>query len=120
MVFTLGNALFTLAFLLSAGVQYNDPDGLAWGAIYLAAAAMCADQFLGRRLAWLPAAMLLASLAWAALLLPDVIGQVQWRDLVSSTQMRTLAVERGREAGGLLLVAFWSGILLIRQQRRQR
>ncbi|MBN7796367.1 transmembrane 220 family protein [Parahaliea mediterranea] len=120
MVFSLCNALFTLAFLLSAGVQYNDPDGLLWGVTYLCAAAMCVSQFAGPRLPWLPGVLLVASLAWAGLLLPEVVGQVQWRDLVSSMHMRTAAVERGRETGGLLLVAFWSGILLIRQHRRQR
>lgn len=118
MVFTVWNALFAAAFLLSAAVQYNDPDGLAWGAIYLAAAAMCAGHHLGRRRPWLPLTLLIASLGWLAALAPGVIGQLQWPDLVSSMQARKPAIELAREAGGLALVAFWAGILLCRQRLR--
>ena len=40
MAYLILNALFLAAYLLSALVQYNDPDPWAWVAIYLATAAV--------------------------------------------------------------------------------
>ena len=110
----LSNAVFLLAFLLSAAVQYNDPDLLRWIAIYTAAAALCLARFLVPLPRWLPASLLAISLAWIGLLLPKVVGQVSVGEVFESITMRTRAVEEAREIGGLLLVAAWSAVLMLR------
>ncbi len=105
------NGLFLVAYLLSAAVQYNDPDTLPWIAIYLAAALMCLARFTGHQPVWLPATLLVISLAWAGFLLPEVFGQVSPQEVVESLSMRTREVEDAREIGGLLLVATWAAML---------
>jgi len=108
------NSLFLAAFVLSALVQYNDPDAIAWALIYTAAAVLCLFQYRKTPPRWLAAALLGASLVWIVALLPDVVGHVPWRDIVGSISMRTRAVEEAREIGGLALVALWSAVLLWR------
>ena len=111
-MFTVLNTLFLLAYLLSAMVQYNDPDPLAWIAIYLAAAGMCIVRFCKRLPKWLPALLTALSLVWIGILLPDIVGQVSLAEIAESVSMRTRAVEEGREIGGLLLVAIWAATLM--------
>lgn len=114
---TVFNAIFLAAFGLSALVQYNDPDALPWIIVYLAAAAMCALQFMGRCPRWLPLCLLAVSLAWSAALLPAIVGQVSPGEIFESISMRTRAVEEAREIGGLALVAAWSAVLAFGARR---
>jgi hypothetical protein len=110
-IFTLLNSLFLVTYVLSAAVQYNDPDALVWIAIYLAAAYMCIARFRKRQTKWLPRALLVISLVWMGMLLPAIVGQVSMAEIVESVSMRTQEVEDAREIGGLLLIALWSGVL---------
>ena len=119
MTFARLNILFFLSFILSAVVQYNDPDPLTWIAIYLAAAAMCVSQILNRQVPWLPQLLLVISAAWIALLLPSIIGKVSPGEIVESLSMRTRAVEEAREIGGLSIVALWAACIMMRQRRGQ-
>lgn len=112
MVLTLFNTLFLVAYILSAAVQYNDPDALIWIAIYLAAAGMCIAQFRRSQPKWLPPLLLVISLVWIGTLLPHIVGQVSFAEIVESITMKTRAVEEAREIGGLLLVAIWAGVLV--------
>ena len=114
-MFTSLNLLFLIAFILSAAVQYNDPDALPWIIIYLAAAFMCIARLRNLQFRWLPALLLTTSLIWIGMLLPSVIGQVSPAEVVESITMQTRAVEEAREIGGLVLVALWAGILLIKR-----
>lgn len=107
------NRIFLLAFLLSAAVQFNDPDLFYWMAIYLAAALLCVRQLFKPVPVKFSAALLLISLIWIALLLPNVMNAVSWADIFDSLTMKTTAVEEVREIGGLVLIAIWSGILLM-------
>ena len=111
-IFAVFNALFLLAFLLSAAVQYNDPYAMIWIAIYLVAAYMCIARFRKHQTKWLPPALLVISLVWIGMLLPDIVGQVSMPEIVESISMRTHKVEEAREIGGLMLVAIWSGVLI--------
>lgn len=108
------NALFLIAFVLSAAVQYNDPDSVRWIVIYGLAAGMCLAQQWRLLHRLLPALMLIGSLVWIAYLLPNIVGQVSWDDIIESVSMKTKAVEEAREIGGLALIAMWSGILVWR------
>lgn len=112
------NCAFLVAFGLSAAVQFNDPDALAWIAIYLAAAGMCIAQLRHRQLRWLPPLLLGICLIWIATLLPDIVGKVSLQEVFDSISMKTRAVEEAREIGGLALVALWSAVLACRRNTR--
>ena len=114
---TFFNIFFLVAYLLSALVQYNDPDALPWILIYLAAGCMCAAHFRQRLPRWLPTSLLFISLVWIGTLLPDIVGQVSLADVVESLSMKTRAVEQAREIGGLALIAIWSAVLMSRRGR---
>lgn len=118
MTLTVFNSIFFLAFLLSAAVQYNDPDAGIWIASYCVAAYMCFTQLRRKRPRWMPLILLVVSLLWIALLLPEIIGQVNWNELFDSLSMRTQAVEEAREIGGLVLIALWSAVLFIHNRRK--
>ncbi|MDX1734928.1 MAG: transmembrane 220 family protein [Halioglobus sp.] len=112
------NGLFLAAYLLSALVQFNDPDPFAWVLVYIAAAWMCVAQFRNRQPRWLPAALLLLTLGWMATLLPALTGDVSWADIFDSVSMKTRAVEEAREIGGLALIALWAAVLALHTRRR--
>jgi len=109
-----------LLFVFAAAVQYNDPDPLRWMAIYLAAAAACVLAVLHRLPRWLPMAVGLVALAWAATLAPHVFGRVGWGEMVEAWEMKDVRVEEGREMYGLLIVAGWMAVLTLAGWRRAR
>ncbi|HEX8693799.1 MAG TPA: transmembrane 220 family protein [Longimicrobium sp.] len=111
--FRLINLPMAALFVFAAAVQYNDPDPLRWMALYLAAAAACGLAAAGRLPRWLPAAVGLAALAWAAALAPGVWGRVRPGDLFAEWEMANTAVEEARETGGLLIVAAWMLVLAV-------
>ena len=115
MVYIVFNSLFLLAYLLSAAVQYNDPDPWSWVALYLAAALMCIAWFRKRLRRWYAPMLLVVSLVWIGTLLPSVAGKVSMPQLFESLSMKTRSVEEAREIGGLLLVAIWSAVLVHRK-----
>jgi len=119
MLFQFFNVVFMCAFLLSALVQYNDPDPAAWIAIYLGATAMCLDQ--RRRSPWvaLAPALSLICLVWIGFLLPRVLGEVSLAEIAASITMKTQAVEEAREIGGLFLVALWAAVVAVHGRRAQ-
>jgi len=107
----IGNVFFIVVYLLSAAVQYNDPDALAWIALYLAAAActgMSLDAILPPTVARILAAIALLCALW---LIPEFYGKVSTPELLDALTMRTQHVEVAREAGGALLVAVWMCVL---------
>ena len=105
------NFVMLLAFLLSAAVQYNDPDALVWIVLYGAAAVAC-FFFARGRLHWaVPAVVGLVAFVWAATLVPHVLGRVGFGEMFESMQMKDPRVELGRELGGLSVVAVWMAVL---------
>ena len=117
MLYTVLNTLFLVAYVLSAAVQYNDPDALPWVTIYTAATFMCISYYRRRLNRWVAPALLFTSLLWMGSLLPSVVGQVSLADIFESISMRTRSVEEAREIGGLALVAIWSAVLTHRKGR---
>jgi hypothetical protein len=108
------NSIFLVIYLLSATVQYNDPDALPWIAVYLIAAGMCVLQYRRKHQRLLPRALLVLCVVWMGSLLPDVVGQTSFSEIFASISMRTRAVEEAREIGGLLLIVIWAGALSFR------
>ena len=94
-------------FLLSLGLQYNDPDPLRWMLIYGAAALvsfLAPWRPLAKRLALL---VLVVALGWLCWLLPEVLQVISFSDLFLKMDEKGGAVEVGRESGGLSIVIAW-------------
>lgn len=87
-----------LLFLSFAAVQYNDPDGAVWIAAYLFAGLVSIPPVFGRH-TFLPGIGLMVYLVWAIA-------------LIGSVGANWIEIEEARESLGLLLAAFWMGILL--------
>ncbi len=94
-------------FVVSAGLQYNDPDPIRWASVYGAAAVLSVWLTRSTRPALLALVLGLGCAAWALYLIHSVWGQVAIGDLTSKMHEKGGAVEVGREAGGLLIEAVW-------------
>jgi hypothetical protein len=98
-------------FLLGAVLQYNDPDVVRWMGIYVGAAVACVLGALGRGGRVIAFTVGGVALLWALALVPAVIRGGMPREMVSTFQMMSPAVEEARECGGLLLIAGWMAVL---------
>ena len=104
----LTSLLGTTLFIVSAVLQYNDPDALIWSLAYLVAAVICILAFINRIPPILPLVTSFIYLAFGIYLATEVIGQHPWFD------------ELGREMLGMLIVGLWlhlTGISLFTQRR---
>ena len=105
------NLLMSILFLFSAAVQVNDPDPLAWIAIYAAAATVCAWLAVaappGRWARALPLAVSIVAVAWAGVIAARSSGHVPPLRLFESWEMTDTRVEEDREMYGLLIVGAW-------------
>ena len=104
-----------LVFVAAAGVQLNDPDPHIWVPVYLVPAVLSYAAFRGHHLRWSTtisfAAFTIAALWWLPALRDASL------DSVSTVAMRTQADEEVREAGGLILGAVWTGVLMWQARR---
>ncbi|HSA57117.1 MAG TPA: transmembrane 220 family protein [Gemmatimonadaceae bacterium] len=110
------DALFLLMFAFSVVVQFNDPDPLAWAAMYGLAAAASALSLAGRLRPWFPALVGATALVWAVTLAPRVVGRVPFLDMFGAFEMKDVGVEESREMYGLLLIAAWMVVLFVRKR----
>ena len=102
------SGVMTILFIGFAAVQYNDPDPYIWVPVYLFPAVVSAIIFTGR---WVsPLIILLGSIAFF------VGGFFQWpahwEGVALKNGMKSINIEEGREALGLLicavsLVVYW-------------
>jgi hypothetical protein len=114
------NVVMLLMFVFSVVVQFNDPDPLVWMPVYGAAAAACALALAGRLPRWIPAAVGIGSIVWAATIAPHVLGSVPFLDMFSAWEMKNEGVEESREMYGLLIVAAWMLVLAVAGWRGAR
>jgi hypothetical protein len=105
-VWTLANAFMLLIFLFAAVVQFNDPDPVAWIAIYVVAAAVCGRELRPGASAWASLAVALVAFLWAGSLYYRA-RDVPVSSLFAEWEMRDIHVEEAREMYGLLIVAGW-------------
>lgn len=110
----------SLIFLLFVLVQYNDPDPISWmllyGSICLNAGLLALQKPI-RPLLWLS---LLASLVWAATLIPAFMDWFAkgMPSIVQTMKAETPWVELTREFLGLLLAAAAAGWMLQKSKTR--
>lgn len=104
-------------FVLSAAVQWNDPDPLAWIALYGLAAVLSGLAARGR-IPFAPnAAAFVLFTVLTALWLPSL--QTARAEAFTSIQMKASRDEEPRETVGLALAAVWS-LVQSRAAWRQR
>lgn len=107
------NLLFLCNYLLSIGLQYNDPDPVRWMFMYGAAAAACIIAMRRPVPRWLPTATIAVALIWMAVLMPRVLGQVGFLEMFQERGMATMKIEEGREEIGLALIIVWMAVLAL-------
>ena len=92
---------FVLIYVLSAAVQYNDPDPLVWILSYLLPAIVCFDRSKRKRDTFLYLALGSVYVLWGINQFPP-----QWEGLMfEHLSMKTINVELGRESLGLGMCA---------------
>jgi hypothetical protein len=112
-----GAAIFCGLFLLSAGVQYNDPDPGLWIALYGLAAVLAGLGAAGRLPFWPNLAALVLFVALFAAWGPTLFGARS--EAFTSFEMRTAGDEEPREAIGLLVCVGWSAVQTFAAWRRR-
>ena len=108
----------SLLFAFAAAVQLNDPDPIRWMAMYGAACALSLGVLFRRRTMPVAALAVLASaIVWAALIAFGGPAASDYGHMFAAWEMKSPSVEEAREASGLLIVAVWMIVLLIRARR---
>jgi hypothetical protein len=104
------NIVFVLIFILSAALQYNDPDPYLWIPIYLYGAFLCYLAFKNKYNSILYIIGLVFYIGYAVYLFFDKQGVLSWaneHDAESITQTMKATkpwIEETREFGGLLIL----------------
>ena len=99
-------------FAISAALQLNDPDPMAWTVLYLAASTVCIVAPRDpARIRWM--ALLVGGVAavWGILIASQGLGPVTAGELVGDMEMKSANTEAWREALGLAMVASWCLVL---------
>lgn len=109
-----------ILFLISALLQYNDPDPLRWAALYGGAAIACVVSRPASAPWLLPAAVGLAALIWAGAMAPHVLPNLAFRELFLTMKAETPSIEESRELLGLLIIAAWMGVRVATGLRKRR
>ena len=114
------NWILCFLFLLSAVLQYNDPDPLLWMIMWGAAGIACLLYGIGKLPMWLPVAIGAVGLVWGLALLPGIIrtaGDIRWNEVFMQAGMSNITVERVREMGGLIIISIWMAVLLCKSRK---
>jgi Transmembrane family 220, helix len=118
-VWTLTNGIMLLMFVFSAAVQFNDPDPVAWIAVYGFAATVCALEIRRRAPIWAPIILSIIALVWAASIFSRA-HDVPIVSLFAEWEMRDLRIEEAREMYGLTLVGIWMLVIVGARRARTR
>ncbi len=107
-----------LLFAFAAALQFNDPDPIQWIAIYAAACVLSLVMLFKRRV---PPTAVLAVLAvavvWSATIAFGGPPATEYEHMFDAWEMKSPSVEEAREASGLLIVAVWMIVLMVRTRR---
>jgi len=104
------NIIFIILFIISAALQYNDPDPYIWVPIYLYGAYLCYQAIFKKYNPALYIIGLVIYLAYAAYLFFDKQGVLNWveehnaESIVQSMKATKPWIEETREFGGLLIL----------------
>lgn len=97
--------VMAILFSLSVGLQENDPDPIRWMLLYGSAGIAVAVLPYRRRAAIPAVAIGVVAAIWGGILEHEVFRVLKISDLFLKMDEKGGAVEVGREAGGLIIVA---------------
>lgn len=107
-----------LLFAFAAALQLNDPDPVRWITVYAAACVLSLVMVFKRRvMPVIVLAVFAIAIAWAATIAFGGPGASEYEHMFDAWEMKSPSVEEAREASGLLIVAVWMIVLLIRTRR---
>ena len=112
------HALMAVLALIAAYLQLNDPDPTRWVALYLGCSLVACLYAATRPSRPLALGMALVSLAWAAAIVPELIGRWKPGQLFESMAESRPELEYGREFGGLCIVATYCALSYFLARRR--
>lgn len=104
------NILFFILFVISAGLQYNDPDPYLWGPIYLFGAVCCLLASRGKFYPKVYIGGIIVYLAYAILLFFEKDGVWDWftqhnaENIAGTMKAETPWIEDTREFFGLFIL----------------
>lgn len=104
------NVIFLIVFVLSAALQYNDPDPYIWVPIYLYGAYLCYRAIYKKYNPLLYIIGLVVYIGYALYLFFDAQGVLSWakehnaENIVQSMKATKPWIEETREFGGLLIL----------------
>ena len=110
------NSVFIFLFVISAGLQYNDPDPYVWIPIYLFAAFLCYQALRKKYNPLLYTGTLIVFSLYAIYLFFDSTGVLNWmnehnaENIAQSMKATRPWIEETREFFGLAIII---GVLLI-------
>ncbi|TRZ42891.1 transmembrane 220 family protein [Robertkochia solimangrovi] len=107
-------SIFALLFIVSAALQYNDPDPYFWYAIYLFAAVLCVLFIFGKLPFWLATLAAVGFIIGGIFAWPETFEGVQ----IGDGDIRN--IEEGRESLGLFIIAFVMLLLALRIRNAKR
>ncbi len=120
------NLFFILLFVLSAALQYNDPDPWLWIPIYLYGAWLCYLALKGKYRPKLYYAGLIVYVAYAIFLIFDKTGVINWatehqaENIAQSMKATKPWIEETREFFGLMLLVLALGLNMFWFRKRRR
>ncbi len=120
------NLVFTILFVIFAGLQYNDPDPYIWIPLYLFAAFLCWRAYQGTRYRTLYIVAIAIYSFYALYLLFDKNGVLSWANehaaesLVHSMKADKPWIEETREFGGLVILIVSMVINLLSDMAHKR
>ena len=120
------NVIFCVLFVLSAGLQYNDPDPLIWITIYLFSAVLCYQALRNKYYPKVYLFVITAYSAYAIFLLFDKTGVLTWalehdaENIAQSMKASSPWIEETREFFGLVILIIALGVNLAHYKRKDR
>lgn len=120
------NIFFVIVFVLSAALQYNDPDPYIWIPIYLYGAWLCYQAFHRKYNPVLYIIGLVVYIGYAVYLFFDKQGVLSWagehdaENIVQSMKATKPWIEETREFGGLLILIIALLINMVWLRRHSR
>jgi hypothetical protein len=104
------NIFFIILFLISAALQYNDPDPYIWMPLYLYGVAICFLALRNKKPLWMYYSGLIIYSLYAIYLFFDKSGVLNWiteheaENIVQSMKATSPWIEETREFFGLVLL----------------
>jgi len=111
-------------FVISAGLQYNDPDPYVWITIYGVAALLAYMNIVGKHDRISHLGILLACIIYGFNLVFKKDGVISWfsdhdaESLVQSMKATKPWIENAREFGGLMIIVVFLIINLVKDKSR--